>query len=111
MTKPEELDYHIDGRQLIAETDNLRVQILTLEAGEEIPFHYHTEVSDTFICIEGELTVSTQSPNSTQHLKVSESLKIPPKVIHKVLGRKGNYCKFVIVQGVGKHDYFPVDGE
>ena len=37
MTQPEDLPCSIDGRQLIAATDDLRVQILTLEPGVEIP--------------------------------------------------------------------------
>ena len=60
MTRPEDLPYDIAGRQLIAETDDLRVQILTLRPGEEIPWHYHAAVSDTFICLEGPMIVATR---------------------------------------------------
>ena len=51
MTKPEDLPYFIEGRELIAETPDLRVQILTLEPGEEVLWHYHSEIADTFICL------------------------------------------------------------
>lgn len=108
MTRPEDLPYHINGRQLIAETDDLRVQILTLEPGEEIPWHYHTAVSDTFICLDGPMIVNTRSPDAMHELAIGEAIEVPPHAAHQVTGKSGGHCRFVIVQGVGTHDYIPV---
>ena len=46
-------DYTIAGRELVAEGTDLRVQVLTLAAGQCVPWHYHTEISDSFVCLEG----------------------------------------------------------
>ncbi len=107
MTKSEDLPYHIDGRQLIAETDELRVQILTLAPGEEIPWHYHSAVTDTFICLEGSMIVATRSPDAMNGLGVGGTFSVPPRTAHQVTGKNGRYCRFVIVQGIGRHDYIP----
>jgi hypothetical protein len=46
-------DYPIAGRELVAEGADLRVQVLSLGAGQCVPWHYHSEISDSFVCLEG----------------------------------------------------------
>ena len=54
-------DYTIAGRELVAEGADLRVQVLTLAAGQCVPWHYHSEISDSFVCLEGPMVVETRS--------------------------------------------------
>jgi quercetin dioxygenase-like cupin family protein len=46
-------DYPIAGRELVAEGADLRVQVMSLAAGQCVPWHYHSEISDSFVCLEG----------------------------------------------------------
>ena len=62
MTEPKDLPYTIAGRELVMQIPDLRVQILTLGDGEKIPWHYHTTVSDAFVCVEGITVVETRNP-------------------------------------------------
>ena len=110
MTKPEDLPYKIEGRELIAETSDVRVQILTLEAGEDIPWHYHSEVTDTFICLEGPMTVEMKAASDTTDIQPGETYSVFPKKAHRVIGKDEGRCRFVIVQGVGAHDFIPTEG-
>ncbi len=108
MTAPKDLPYRIAGRELVAENDGLRVQILTLGDSENIPWHYHSVVSDIFICLEGTTVIETRA---TRHeLAPGKHCVVPPKTAHEVTGKDGNGCRFVIVQGVGAHDFIPVGG-
>lgn len=108
MTAPKDLPYRIAGRELVAENDGLRVQILTLGDSENIPWHYHSVVSDIFICLEGTTVIETKA---TRHeLAPGKHCVVPPKTAHEVTGKDGNGCRFVIVQGVGAHDFIPVGG-
>ena len=50
MTAPQDLPYTIAGRELVAQIPGLRVQILTLDYAERIPWHYHSSVHDIFVC-------------------------------------------------------------
>ena len=59
MTAPSEVTYVIDDRQWIVETPDVRVQILTLGSGQEVPWHSHTAVTDTFTCLGGLMVVKT----------------------------------------------------
>jgi len=45
-------DYPIAGRELVAEGADLRVQVLSLAAGQCVPWHYHSEINDSFVCLE-----------------------------------------------------------
>jgi quercetin dioxygenase-like cupin family protein len=105
MPYDDERPYFIEGRELIAETPDLRVQILTIAEGEEIPWHYHTIISDTFTCLEGPMTVRTKRGEADLELDVGETGTVSPNIAHKVTGRDGGRCRFVIVQGIGAYDY------
>ena len=50
MAAPNTEVYEVERRETVAETDALRVRILTLAAGQEVPWHYHSQVTDTFYC-------------------------------------------------------------
>lgn len=108
MTDPKDLPYAIEGRQLIAEAPGLRVQILTLGNGEAVPWHYHTEVTDTFACLEGPMVV--KMPSGDHVLEAGDTCAVPPNTPHRVCGKDGGRCRFLVVQGVGVHDFIPVHG-
>ena len=109
MTDLEDKRYTIEDRQLIAETPELRVQILTVANGQKVPWHYHTAVTDTFVCLEGPMVVNTRNPDVEHELQAGDSCTTPPNTAHQVAGKNGGRCRFVIVQGVGKYDYFAVE--
>lgn len=109
MTDPEDQRYTIEDRQWIAETPDLRVQILTLANGQEVPWHYHTAVTDTFICLEGPMVVQTRTADADHELQPGDGCTVPPHTAHRVAGKNGGRCRFVIVQGVGKYDYIPAE--
>ena len=103
-------DYTVEERTLVAGTDELTVKTFTLAEGQEVPWHYHSEITDTFFCLEGTLSVETRAPSAHHLMAVGESCAVPPKTAHRVTGRDGGRCRFVIVQGVGTYDYVPVGG-
>ena len=107
MTEPKDLPYTIQGRKLIARTHGLKIQILTLAAGEEVPWHSHTIIDDDFFCMEGPLVVETRRPVSIQQLMPGEIFKVPSGQPHRVGGAIGRGCRFLLVQGVGEHDWVP----
>src|SRR5262249_9078389 len=103
-------DYTIAGHELVAEGADLRVQVLTLAAGQCVPWHYHTEISDSFVCLEGPMVVETRAPRHVYRLLPGERCAVPPKTAHYVHGEADGACKFLIVQGVGVYDFVAVGG-
>lgn len=102
--------YEIENREMVAEGADLRVQVLTLAAGQSVPWHYHTEITDSFVCLEGPMVVETRAPRATHLLAPGERCAVGPNTAHFVHGHNGGPCKFMIVQGVGTYDFMPVGG-
>jgi quercetin dioxygenase-like cupin family protein len=103
-----QVPYTIQERKLVAETAGLRVQEMTLAKGESIPWHYHSNISDTFFCLQGALQIETPRPGEKVLLKPGDSLAVPPRQAHEVSNKGQGLCRFVLVQGVGTYDFVPV---
>jgi quercetin dioxygenase-like cupin family protein len=103
-------NYTIAGRRTVAEGADLRVTILTLDAGQCVPWHYHSEIADSFFCMAGPMVVETRAPRATHVLRPGETCTVPAKTAHYVHGQDDGPCRFMIVQGVGVYDFVPVGG-
>lgn len=102
--------YEVEDRELVAEGADLRVQILTLAAGQCVPWHFHSEITDSFVCLEGRTVVETRAPRALHELAPGERCAVGPKTAHLVHGADDGPCKFMVIQGVGTYDYIPVGG-
>jgi len=100
--------YPLKGRELVAESAGLRMQILTLDVGQEVPWHWHSEIADTFFCMEGPMVIETRAPNTLTELQPGQMHAVQPKTAHRVTGKDGAGCRFAILQGVGIYDFLPV---
>lgn len=101
-------NYEIADRELVAEGTDLRVQVLTLAPGQAVPWHYHSEITDHFVCLEGEIAVRTKSPDRSHILQPGERCAVGPNTAHLVYGNNRQTCKFMIIQGTGTYDFIPV---
>jgi quercetin dioxygenase-like cupin family protein len=100
----------IAGRETIMEGADMRVTVLTLAESECIPWHYHSEITDSFVCLEGPMVVETRAPRAEYVLGPGERCEVPPKVAHYVHGLNDGPFKFLIIQGVGVYDNIAVGG-
>jgi len=99
--------YEIEGRELVAEGADLRVQVLTLAPGQCVPWHHHSEVTDSFVCLTGQTVIETRTPDRTTTLAPGERFAVEPNMAHKVYGKDERGCEFMIIQGVGAYDFIP----
>ena len=100
--------YKVEKREVVAQVPDLRMVILTLAAGQEVPWHFHTNVTDTFFCMEGPMVVHTKQPESETELVAGQSFAVQAQRPHRVTGKSGGRCKFALLQGVGRYDFKPV---
>jgi quercetin dioxygenase-like cupin family protein len=103
-----ESSYAVEDREIVAATPDLRMVVLTLGRGQEVPWHWHSNVTDNVICLEGPMVVETRAPRERFVLAPGERCAVPPKRAHRVSGKDGGPCKFAILQGVGAYDFNPV---
>jgi mannose-6-phosphate isomerase-like protein (cupin superfamily) len=104
------MSYPLEKRELIAEAPGLRMQILTLAAGQEVPWHWHSEVTDTFWCMDGPMVIEMRAPRESVELAPGQMHAVPAKRAHRVTGKGGERCRFAILQGIGTYDFQPVGG-
>jgi quercetin dioxygenase-like cupin family protein len=96
--------------ETVMEGADMRVVLLTLAAGECVPWHYHSDITDRFFCLSGPMVVETRAPRASNELQTGESCAVPPKTAHYVHGKDDGPCRFLVLQGVGAYDNMPVGG-
>jgi quercetin dioxygenase-like cupin family protein len=100
----------IAGYETVMEGADMRALVLTLAAGETVPWHYHSEITDKFFCLEGPVIVETRAPSATTELRAGEACTVPPKTAHRVFGKDNGPCRYLVLQGVGVYDNITVGG-
>jgi quercetin dioxygenase-like cupin family protein len=97
--------YTVKKVEPVAMGSDVQARRFTLGAGESIPWHFHTEVSDWYVCLAGRLTVETRAPRDLVELAPGGTYSIPPKRAHHISNRGGEDCQFMLIQGVGRNDF------
>ena len=91
-------------REVLATADGLRVQMVTIEAGQRIPWHMHTSVSDTIVAVTGVVDVEVASEGH-HLLKPGERWTIPERTTHTVSGEGDGPCRFLNLHAGGEYDF------
>ena len=100
--------YDVAGYEVLEETPELRMIVVTLDAGQEVPWHWHSNISDRFFCMRGPMVVETRAPREVFELYPGDTCLVPPRRAHRTAGKDGGPCKFAALQGVGAYDFNPV---
>jgi len=105
-------NYKVSSRKWVAKGTDLFVKEFTLENGEEVPWHTHSNVFDIFYCIGGRLTIEhMDNKGGTKldpiQLSVGDSAKIDVGSPHRPFNPGPEACRFLIIQGVGAYDFLP----
>ncbi len=95
--------------EVLLETDDVRVRILVLEAGEATAWHFHTEVTDKMLCLQGPIAVEYQSPQEHIELAPGGRCEVTVERVHRVVNQTAEIAKYLLVQGVGRYDFNVVD--
>ena len=98
-----------DRDEVILETENVRVRILTLAADEATAWHFHSEVTDRMLCLEGAIAVEYREPPESIKLARGERCDVTVTRIHRVVNLTFAAAKYLLVQGVGRYDFNVVD--
>jgi quercetin dioxygenase-like cupin family protein len=71
----------IAGYEAVMEGQDMRAVVLTLAAGQCVPWHYHSDITDSFICLEGSMLVETRAPRAMHALLPGERREVPPTML------------------------------
>ena len=99
MTKPE----------ILVETQDVRVRIMTLESGQATAWHYHAEIADMMFCLDGPVAVECRDPAARLELANGQYCDVATKRIHRVVNPGSGKARYLLVQGVGRYDFNVVE--
>ncbi|MFL6823028.1 MAG: cupin domain-containing protein [Xanthobacteraceae bacterium] len=107
-------DYEVKNVERVVVSNDIQVRVFTLAQGDVIPWHYHSESTDHYFVLQGALTIETRGPDNRgpdnrRVLTVGERYKILPGTAHWVSNESASECQFLLVQGVGRHDWHKAD--
>ena len=100
--------YEVERRAYHAERPGFRIAELQLSPTQKVPWHSHSNISDTFYVLEGHMRLFLQDPKEEVNLKPGEVHVVRAGRPHLVTNGGKNSLTFVILQGVGEYDYVPL---
>lgn len=100
--------YEVERRDRHAERPGFRISELQLSPTQTVPWHYHTNISDTFYVLAGEMRLFLQKPKEEVRLGVGQSYVAAPGRPHLVTNAGTGSLTFLVLQGVGEYDYVPL---
>ena len=100
--------YEVERRARHAERPGFRITELQISPTQQVPWHYHTNVHDTFYVLEGELRLSLRDPKEEVRLAPGQTYAVRPGRPHLVTNAGQRSATFLVLQGIGEYDYVPL---
>jgi quercetin dioxygenase-like cupin family protein len=100
--------YEVERRAEHAARPGFRISELTISATQEVPWHSHSRVQDTFYVLVGSLRLSLREPEEERYLGPGETYSVKPRRPHRVSNAGGSSATFLVLQGIGEYDYVPL---
>jgi mannose-6-phosphate isomerase-like protein (cupin superfamily) len=100
--------YDVERRARHAERPGFRITELQIGPRQQVPWHYHTRIQDTFYVLEGRLRLFLRDPKEEVPLGPSETYAVRPGRPHLVTNGGDTSAVFLVLQGIGEYDYVPL---
>jgi len=100
--------YEVERRAYLAARPGFRITELQISPTQKVPWHYHSNVRDTFYVLAGTIRIFLQNPKEAVLLSPGETYTVRPKRAHLVTNAGETSAVFLVLQGVGEYDFVPV---
>lgn len=100
--------YEVERRERHAERPGFRISELQISPTQKVPWHYHSNVQDTFYVIEGHIRLYLRDPKEEVRLGPCDTYSVRPGRPHLVANGGDTSATFLVLQGVGEYDYVPL---
>ncbi len=100
--------YEVERRARHAERPGFRISELQLSKTQQVPWHAHTNIQDTFYVLEGRLRLFLRDPKEEVRLAPGETYAVRPSRPHLVTNGGEGSATFLVLQGIGEYDYVPL---
>jgi len=99
--------YEVERRARHAVRPGFRITELQISPTQEVPWHYHTNVQDTFYVLSGAIRILLSNPPEEVRLMPGQTYSVPPKRAHLVKNAGDFSAVFFVLQGIGEYDFSP----
>ena len=100
--------YEVERRVQHAARPGFRIMELQLSPTQKVPWHSHSNISDTFYVLDGQLRLFLQDPKEEVNLGSGEVYVVRAARPHLVTNAGTRWLTFLVLQGVGEYDYVPL---
>ena len=100
--------YEVERRARHAERPGFRITELQISPTQQVPWHSHTNVQDTFYVLQGRLRLFLQEPKDEVRLGPGETYTVRARRPHLVTNGGDGSAVFLVLQGIGEYDYVPL---
>lgn len=92
-----------------AQRPGFRISELRMSPTQQVPWHYHTNIKDTFYVLEGRVRITLRDPDEHVELGVGETWgPVRPGRPHLVTNATQESATFLVLQGMGDWDFLPL---
>jgi len=100
--------YAVERRAQHAERPGFRITELRISPTQNVPWHCHSNVQDTFYVLEGHLRLFLREPEEEVQLGPGDTYSVRPRRPHLVTNGGDGSATFLVLQGIGEYDYIPL---
>jgi quercetin dioxygenase-like cupin family protein len=100
--------YEVERRARHAERPGFRISELQISPEQQVPWHFHSTIQDTFYVLEGSIRIFLREPKEEVHLNPGETYAVAPRRPHLVTNAGDRSATFLLLQGIGEYDYVPL---
>ena len=100
--------YEVERRARHAERPGFRISELQISPTQQVPWHFHTNIQDTFYVLAGELRIFLREPKEDVRLRPGETYTVRSGRPRLVTNAGQSSATFLVLQGIGEYDYVPL---
>jgi quercetin dioxygenase-like cupin family protein len=100
--------YEVERRAQHAARPGFRIQEIQISPTQQVPWHYHNNVSDTFYVLAGRIRLFLREPKEEVQLAPGDSYAVQPRRPHLVINGGDGSATFLVLQGIGEYDFVPL---
>ena len=100
--------YEVERRAEHAARPGFRITELQISKTQKMPWHFHSNVRDTFYVLKGNLRLFMQDPKEEVRLAPGETYSVKPRRPHLVTNGGDVSATFLVLQGIGEYDFVPL---
>lgn len=101
-------NYEAERRVRHLERPGFHITELQIGPAQQVPWHYHTNIQDTFYVLQGRIRLFLRDPKEDMFLSPGETYSVRPGRPHLVINAGDSSATFLNLQGFGEYDFVPL---